>query len=88
MEEVSEILYSVLIGASDDLYDFRKNQGEYLLWESFSPASAGGQTIGSLNGHLKLKYLPTGIVVEANEFRSMHLNRQLALLKLIIALNG
>lgn len=84
---MSETLYTILTKVTDDLNDFAKGQGDNLLCEAFIPASVGGQTIGRLESSVKLKHLPTGIEVEANEFRSMHLNRQLALLILIIALN-
>lgn len=78
-------LENIILVASDDIQAFVDNNKDDLSWDSHRPK--GGQQIAVLRSDITITHISTGIAVTADEFRSQHLNRQLAILKLIIKLN-
>jgi len=78
-------LENILLIVSDDLQAFVDNNRDDLSWDSNRPK--GGQQVGITRTDIILTHMPTRITVIANEFRSQHYNRSLAILKLIIKLN-
>lgn len=82
---MEEHLRNVLYNSRDNLNIFYSTIKEDVVWETHS-AGVGGQHINS--GHhstVRLKY--KDINIENNSFRSIHFNRDLCLLELLIKLN-
>ncbi len=82
---MNKYLENILLVASDEIQSFVDNYRDDLNWETNRPK--GGQQVAILRYDITLTHMPTGITVIANEFRSQHMNRSLAILKLIIKLN-
>ncbi len=78
-------LENIILVASDELQNFVDKNRNDLSWES--KRFPGGQKIVMINYDVTLEHMPTGIIVTADEFRSQHYNRSLAILKLVIKLN-
>lgn len=57
-----------------------------LRWETFRSSGAGGQHVNKTDSAVRLRHLPSGVVVECRSERSQHRNRALALARLSDAL--
>lgn len=78
-------LANIIMLSIDEFNSFIESIGrDNLLWERYTPS--GKQSIPKIDSNITLTHIPTGFKVEVDYFRSIHLNRNLAVLKLMIYL--